>query len=98
MPASALKSDLGTGLNQTETNNMNNNRNYNSSYDIEARKKGPFSIFVLSYELPPPPTDFKHPHDKHRFAMEQHKERKSIAREWHKNHTRRRSVPANVLV
>jgi len=71
---------------------------YNSSYDIESRKKGPFSIFILSYELPADPTIFSTPRDKHQHMLDGHRARKFSAREWHKNPNRRRSVPANVLV
>jgi len=70
--------------------------NYN--HDTEQRKRGPFSIFLLSYELPPEPKDWKHPHDKHQHKMEKQRIKKILAREWHHNPNRKRSVPPICLV
>jgi hypothetical protein len=74
------------------------NSNYNYDNERERRKRGPFSIFILSYQLPPEPTNWNHPHDKHQYEIEKHHERKALAREWHRNPNRRHSVPPNVLV
>jgi len=72
--------------------------NRNSTYDIESRKKGPFSVFLFSYQLPPEPTEWIHPHAQHQALMEKQRERKALAREWHRNPNRRRSVPAILMV
>jgi hypothetical protein len=76
-----------------------NNRNqYDPRHDAESRKKGPFSIFIMSYELPPIPAGFANKHPRHQMRMEDQKDKKANAREWHKNPNRRRSTPMNVLV